>query len=150
MPSCSVIWKPMSSTVPRAKLSTLNAAGTRRMRAISCAAAYSGLMIMSRPISRRRIGASRKYSGLRTRATVCLAPSFFAINEQTRFTSSSAVAAMTRSASRTPARSSTLAHAPLPSTHMASSVASACSITAALSSTKIRSCSSPTICWAMA
>ena len=88
----------MSSTVPRAKLSTLNAAGTRRMRAISCAAAYSGLMIMSRPISRRRIGASRKYSGLRTRATVCLAPSFFAINEQTRFTSSSAVAAMTRSA----------------------------------------------------
>ena len=99
----SVTWKPISSTCPRAKLSTLNAAGTRRIRAISCAAAYSGLMVMSSPISRRSTAASRKYSGLRTRATVRFAPSFFAIRQQMRLTSSFSVTAMTRSASRTPA-----------------------------------------------
>lgn len=59
MPSLSRMGKPIISTSPRAKVSTLKAEGTRSSREISWAAAYSGLIIMFRPISRLRRLASR-------------------------------------------------------------------------------------------
>ena len=62
--------RPIISMRPPAKGSTEMAAGKLRMRAISCAAARSGLMTMSSPISRFRMSASCRYSVLRTRATV--------------------------------------------------------------------------------
>ena len=110
---------------PRANGSTLSAAGKLRMRAISFAALRSGLMTMSSPISCLSSCASRRYSGLRTRAIVCFAPSFFAIRQLTRFVSSRFVTETTRSAVRAPASASTLMLAPLPSSHITSSVLSA-------------------------
>ena len=110
---------------PPANGSTEMAAGKLRIRAISSAAARSGLMTMSSPISRLSMSASRRYSGFRTRAMVCCAPTLLAIRLHTRFVSSTPVTAMTRSASRAPASISTLMDAPLPWMHMASSVLSA-------------------------
>ena len=137
--SSSVTRKPIMSMRPPAKGSTEKAAGKLRIRAISRAAPRSGLMSISRPISRFSIPASRRYSGFRTRAMVCCAPSFLAIRQHTRFVSSRLVTAMTRSAPRTPAASSTLMLAPLPSTHITSRVLSARCRAAASSSTMVMS-----------
>ena len=120
------------------------------IRLISRAAARSGLMTMSKPISRLSIPASRRYSGLRTRAMVCLAPSFLAIRQQTRLVSSMPVTAITRSAVRTPADTSTLMLAPLPCTHITSSVLSALERAGVILSTSVMSCFSAAIWRAMA
>ena len=53
-------WKPIISMRPRAKGSTEKAAGKLRIRAISRAAARSGLMTISNPISSLSISASRR------------------------------------------------------------------------------------------
>ena len=146
----AVTSKPIMSMRPRANGSTEKAEGVDTMRAISCAAAKSGLMTMSRPISFFSISASRRYSGLRTRAMVWPAPSFLAMKQQSRFVSSRLVTAMTRSAACAPASFSTRMEAPLPSMHMTSSAFSALCKAAALSSTITMSWRSPANWLAMA
>ena len=142
--------RPIMSMRPPANGSTEMAAGKLRIRAISCAAARSGLMTISSPISRLRMSASRRYSVLRTRAMVWRAPRLFAIRQQTILVSSTPVTAMTRSAERTPASISTLMDAPLPWIHMTSSVLSALVRWAISLSTITMSCFSCSIWRAMA
>ena len=78
------------------------------MREISAAAACSGLSTSERPSSSLRNTICRKYSIVRTRATVFFTPSFLPVRQQSMFTESSLVTAMSRSASATPASVRTL------------------------------------------
>ena len=91
------------STFPLEKKSTFMAEGKRRMREISAAAAISGFTERERPSSSRMKRVDLMYSGPRTRAMVCLAPSFLASRQQMMFTSSREVTAIIRSAVLTPA-----------------------------------------------
>ena len=91
------------SARPLAKDSTLAAEGKRSMREISEAAACSGFSTRERPSSSLRKTIWRKYSIVRTRATVLLTPSFLPVRQQSMLTESSLVTAMSRSASPTPA-----------------------------------------------
>lgn len=75
--SSSVTRKPIMSMRPPAKGSTEKAAGKLRIRAISWAAPRSGLISISRPISRFSIPASRRYSGFRTPGDGVLCPQLF-------------------------------------------------------------------------
>ena len=95
--------KPTISARPFAKDSTFAADGKRRMRDISAAAACSGFSTRERPSSSLRNTICRKYSIVRTRATVFLTPSFLPVRQQSILTESSLVTAMSRSASPTPA-----------------------------------------------
>ena len=79
------------------------AEGKRRIREISAAAAISGFTDRESPSSSRMSKVVFMYSGPRTRAMVCLAPSFFASRQQMMFTSSREVTAIIRSAAATPA-----------------------------------------------
>ena len=96
------------SARPFAKDSTFAAEGKRSMREISAAAACSGLSTSERPSSSLRNTICRKYSIVRTRATVFFTPSFLPVRQQSMFTESSLVTAMSRSASSTPASVRTL------------------------------------------
>ena len=106
MPSCSV--KPTISARPFAKDSTFAAEGKRSIRDISAAAACSGFSTSESPSSSFRNTICRKYSIVRTRATVFFTPSFLPVRQQSMFTESSLVTAMSRSASPTPASVSTV------------------------------------------
>ena len=74
------------------------AAGNRSTRAISWAAAFSGLMDMVRPSSPRMKRSCVSYSGLRMRAMVWATPSFFATRQARILISSLEVVAISRSA----------------------------------------------------
>ena len=107
-----------SSTIsvrPLAKVSLRRKPGYFSSRSISVAAWFSGLMSMDRPKVSRILKICSVYSGFRTRAMVW---SFWfmawAVVQQSRFTSSAPVAAMSRSASFTPACRSTSMDAQLP------------------------------------
>ena len=96
----------MCSTIsarPFAKESTFAAEGKRSIRDISAAASCSGLSTSERPSSSLRKTICRKYSIVRTRATVFFTPSFLPVRQQSIFTASSFVTAISRSASATPA-----------------------------------------------
>ncbi len=112
---CSPMRYSINSTLLFAKKSTFIAEGKRRIRAISWAAASSGLIDMLRPNSSRMKFKSRTYSGSRTRAMVCLAPNFLAIKQQIMLISSKEVTAINRSALGTPASICTLLLTPFPS-----------------------------------
>ena len=100
---CSTI-----SALPLAKESTFAALGKRSMREMSAAAACSGLSTSERPSSSLRKTIWRKYSMVRTRAMVFLTPSFLPVRQQSIFTASSFVTAMSKSESPTSAWLSTL------------------------------------------
>ena len=106
--------KEASSILPRAKSSTREADGKRRMRAISSAAAFSGLMNMERPRSFFNSKRWSAYSGLRMRAMVCLAPSLYAERQARRFSSSEPVTAIKRSQLSISTDFSTAKDAPFP------------------------------------
>ncbi len=74
------------------------AAGNRSTRAISWAAAFSGLMDMVRPSSPRMNRSCASYSGLRMRAMVWATPSFFATRQARMSISSLEVVAIRKSA----------------------------------------------------
>ncbi len=102
-------------TLPLAKVSRRRKPGNFSSRSISTAACCSGFTA----IDRAKIFCMEKicslYSGLRMRAMVCsfgLMP--WAVVQQSRFTSSAFVTAISRSASRTPACWSTSIAAQLP------------------------------------
>ena len=135
MPSSTLFsgtFSPTSSTRPLAKGSICNADGKRSRREISWAAADSGVTAILSPSSSFKRLICAKYSGLRTRAMVCLAPSFFPMRQHSIFTSSAEVAAMSKSASGTPASFCSAALHPLPSTQMISIVLPAFSNAVAL------------------
>ena len=92
-----------SSSRPLEKDSSFMAAGNRSTRAISRAAAFSGLMAMERPSSSRMKRSCVSYSGLRIRAMVCRTPSFFATRHAKIFSSSLETVAISRSARPTSA-----------------------------------------------
>ena len=93
----------MISTLPLAKVSILMAEGNLRSLEISLAAASSGLMARERFISSRIKLISVAYSGFRILAMVWQFPAFFAIRQQSMFSSSELVVAISRSASSIPA-----------------------------------------------
>ena len=76
---------------------------------------------MERPSSSCMATSWSEYSGFRTRAMVPLAPSFLAVRQVSRFSSSRLVAAMSRSAFSTPASRRVVMEAPLPVTAIMSS-----------------------------
>ena len=119
-------WNFSISTRPPANVSVLMADGVRSVRAISAAQFSSGLTDRLRPRSSEMRFSSSSYSGLRTRAIVCRAPSFFATRQQSRFSSSDAVTAISRSALSTPASSCVADIAPLPSTQRMSRSSTVC------------------------
>ena len=134
--------KPISSTRPRQKVSRLAAGGKRSRRAISAAAAFSGLMTRSMPRASFSRESSIAYSTLRTRAIVYLAPSRLAVRQQTMLTSSILVAAISTSAASTPDSLRAEMDAPLPLTHMTSRASEAWRRAASLVSITVISCSS--------
>ena len=98
------------------------AKGRRSSREISWAVVRSGLITWSMSsffCSSVRLSV---YSGSRMRAMEYFAPSCLAARQHTMFSSSLPVTAMMTSALSTPASISVLTFAPLPRTHMTSSV----------------------------
>ena len=85
-----------SSSRPLEKDSSFMAAGNRSTRAISRAAAFSGLMDMDNPRSSRMKRSWVSYSGLRIRAMVCCTPSFLATRQARMLISSLEVVAISR------------------------------------------------------
>ena len=77
---------------------TDSAVGINRFRAIALAAKRSGLMIIASPSCFFRYSASSLYSGVRTRAMTSQCPDCFATIQQSRFSSSAAVTAISTSA----------------------------------------------------
>ena len=115
-----------SSIFPFAKVSILMAEGNFNTRAISIAAASSGLMTMESPISSLIKLISLLYTGLRTLAMVWHPPAFFAIKQHKRFSSSELVTAINKSACSMPASICMEYPAPFPTTPIMSNVLLTC------------------------
>ena len=124
----------------------LAAEGKRRIREISTAVSFSGLMSRSMPMPIFSIPWAAVYSKLRTRAMVYLAPRRLPVRQQTIFTSSRLVTAMSRSAVSAPASFRAVREAPLPLMHMTSSVSEAFCSALSLVSMMVTSCSSRERC----
>ncbi len=78
------------------------------MRAASLAVSSSGLIIMASPSFPRRYSTSALYSGVRTLAMAAQLPTWVAIVQHKRFSSSELVTAIIKSASSMPASLRTL------------------------------------------
>ena len=126
------------------------APGVVRRRAISSAAASSGLITISRPKSSLIRSSSLAYCGSRIRAAVRLAPNFLAVKQQSILTSSLPVTVITKSASLHPASNKVLVLKALPLIGMTSNSFSTLSITLRLSSIIVTSCPSDESDWASA
>ena len=110
-------------TLPSAKSSTLRAAGTMRIRFISIAVSISGFSMRSiSKLDFRYSFASDINCMSRIRATVCFIPCFLASMQETIFTSSLAVTAISTSESLISGSSIVIGLEPLASIVITSSV----------------------------